>query len=169
MGRERDPWGIPRPGLEAAPLAALLSFDLGLSSRFGAGRLIVSTTLGSVIIHATYQALLTALRAEAMVRRGAMGRREQRLLVFRSVVGSVRQGAAVGLVLALLVLPFPWLSLPMAVVGTLGAGKASLDLFHAFWDGLDEDQRAELHAAAYRAGMNLGRLVRGHHDLLPET
>jgi len=51
----------------------------------------------------------------------------------------------------------------------VGAGKASLDLFHAFWDGLDESQRAELHDAAYRAGMNLGRLVHGGGEALPEA
>jgi hypothetical protein len=40
-------------------------------------------------------------------------------------------------------------------------GKASLDLFHAFWDGLDELQRAELLAASLQAGVNLRRLISG--------
>jgi hypothetical protein len=40
-------------------------------------------------------------------------------------------------------------------------GKASLDLFHAFWDGLDEVQRAELLAAAMEAGVNLRRFIDG--------
>jgi hypothetical protein len=74
----------------------------------------------------------------------------------------------VGLVLGLVLLVFPWLSLPMTLAGLVGAGKASLDLFHAFWDGLDATQRAELHDAAYRAGMNLGRLVHRAGEALPE-
>jgi hypothetical protein len=40
-------------------------------------------------------------------------------------------------------------------------GKASLDLFHAFWDGLSEEQRAELRRAAYEAGVDLRRMLGG--------
>jgi len=32
----------------------------------------------------------------------------------------------------------------------MGMGKASLDLFHAFWDGLDEVQRADLRLRGWR-------------------
>ena len=109
-----------------------------------------------------------ALRCEAMVRRGEISRRDQASLVVRSVWSAMQQGAAVGLVLGLVLLVFPWLSLPMTLAGLVGAGKASVDLFHAFWDGLDTTQRAELHDAAYRAGMNLGRLVHRAGEALPE-
>jgi len=150
-------------------MAALLSWELGLGARGGPGRLIGQGILGSVLVYGTYQALLTGLRAEALVRRGALSRREQGQLVLRSVVLAVRQGAAMGLVLSVLLLAFPWLGLPMALAGTLGAGKASLDLFHAFWDGLDESQKLELHGAAYRAGMNLGLLLQGTDLELPQA
>jgi hypothetical protein len=40
-------------------------------------------------------------------------------------------------------------------------GKASVDLFLAFWDGRDELQRAELLAAAMEAGVNLRTDLRG--------
>ena len=63
--------------------------------------------------------------------------------------------------LGLVLLVFPWLSWPLAVLGFVGMGKASLDLFHAFWDGLDEVQRAELLAAANEAGVNLRRFFDG--------
>jgi len=55
----------------------------------------------------------------------------------------------------------PWLSLPLGILSVLGVGRASLDLAHAFWDGLSSQQRAELHQAAYRAGVNLNRLLGG--------
>ena len=66
-----------------------------------------------------------------------------------------------GLVLSLLVLLCPWLALPLTVMGAVGLGKASLDLFHAFWDGLSTSQQRQLHAAAYEAGVNLNRLLGG--------
>ena len=168
MTRERDPFRIPRAGVEAAPLAGLASIDLGSAGSLGSGEFVAESTLGAVAVYAIYQALLSTLRTEAMVRRGEISRREQALLVARTVWRSVQQGAAVGLVLGLLLLVFPWLSLPLTVVGMVGAGKASLDLFHAFWDGLSAEQRAELHEAAYRAGVNLGRLLRGSGQALPQ-
>ena len=51
--------------------------------------------------------------------------------------------------------------MPLTVMGAVGLGKASLDLFHAFWDGLSATQQRQLHAAAYEAGVNLHRLLGG--------
>jgi hypothetical protein len=53
------------------------------------------------------------------------------------------------------------LAFPLSLVGLIGMGKASIDLFHAFWDGLDEDQRSALHRAAFEAGVNLAQLLGG--------
>ncbi len=92
-------------------------------------------------MYAIYQALLTALRTEALRKRGAIERTVQIRMITSTVWESVKQGAAVSLV---------------------GMGKASLDLFHAFWDGLDELQRAELLAAAMEAGVNLRRWIDGN-------
>ena len=169
MGRERDPFRIPRAGVEAAPLAGITSVDLGLGGTVGPSKFVSESTLGAMVVYGVYQALLSALRTEAMVRRGELSRRDQAQLVLRSVWSSMQQGAAVGLVVSVVLLVFPWLSLPITLAGVVGAGKASLDLFHAFWDGLNEAQRAELHDAAYRAGMNLGRLVHGSGEALPEA
>jgi hypothetical protein len=65
------------------------------------------------------------------------------------------------LVLSLVLLVFPWLALPLTLLGAVGMGKASLDLFHAFWDGLSATQQRQLHASAYEAGVNLHRLLGG--------
>ena len=46
----------------------------------------------------------------------------------------------------------------------VGMGKASVDLFHAFWDGLEGLQRAELLAAAMEAGVNLRTDLRGGEE-----
>ena len=100
-------------------------------------------------MYAIYQALLTALRTEALRKRGAIERTVQIRMITSTVWESVKQGAAVSLVLSL-------------VLSLVGMGKASLDLFHAFWDGLDELQRAELLAAAMEAGVNLRRWIDGN-------
>ena len=42
-----------------------------------------------------------------------------------------------------------------------GDGQGVFDLFHAFWDGLEGLQRAELLAAAREAGVNLRTDLRG--------
>jgi len=162
MSRERDPFRIPRPGWEAAPTAGLASIDLnGNGGAFGSGEFVAESTLGGMAVYAIYQALLTGLRTEALRRRGEIDRITQVQTIAVSVWESVKQGAAVSVVLGVVLLVFPWLSLPLTVLGFVGMGKASLDLFHAFWDGLGEEQRAELHRAAYEAGVDLRRMLGG--------
>jgi len=160
MGRTLDRDCIPRAGLEVAPIAGLASFPLGRGpSPLGSGRFLSESTLGAVVVYAVYQALLTALRTEAMVRRTQLNRSAQARLIGQSVWSSMKDGAAIGLALSLLLLIFPWLAMPLGVMGIVGMGKASLDLLHAFWDGLNEQQKSELHEAAYAAGVNLHRLL----------
>jgi len=165
MTRERDPFRIPRAGAEVAPLGGLAALDLHGGRPPLSGRMFVAeSALGGVVIYAVYQALLTSLRTEVLVRRGALGRPEQTRMVLATVGSAVRQGAAVSLVLGLVLLLAPWLALPLSLLGIVGMGKASLDLFHAFWDGLSPTQREQLHEAAYEAGVQLGGLVRGRPD-----
>jgi hypothetical protein len=162
MTRERDPYQIPRAGLEAAPLAGLAGLRVtnpqpGLPTR----QLVSEATVAGVIVYATYQALLSGLRSEGLVRRGVLTRTAQVRLILSTVWEAMKEGTAVGLVLSLVLLVCPWLSLPLTVLGAVGFGKASIDLFHAFWDGLSEGQKRQLHAAAYDAGVNLNRLLGG--------
>lgn len=145
-----------------APLAGLASIDVNLNGGSLSGReFVAESTLGGVVIYAIYQALLTGLRTEALRKRGSIRRAVQVQMIASTVWESVKQGAAVSLVLAVVLLIFPWLAFPLSLLGLVGMGKASLDLFHAFWDGLDELQRAELLAAAMEAGVNLRRFLNG--------
>jgi hypothetical protein len=103
------------------------------------------------------------------VRRGALNRTAQVRLILTTVWEAMKEGTAVGLILSLVLLVCPWLSIPLTLMGAVGMGKASLDLFHAFWDGLSEGQKQQLHAAAYDAGVNLNRLLGGSpNDSLPD-
>lgn len=165
MTRERDPFRIPQAGVEMAPLAGLASIDVNLNGgSLSGGEFVAESTLGGVVIYAIYQALLTGLRTEALRKRGSITRAVQVQMIASTVWESVKQGAAVSLVLAVVLLIFPWLAFPLSLLGLVGMGKASLDLFHAFWDGLDELQRAELLAAAMEAGVNLRRFLNGDHS-----
>ena len=162
MSRELDPFRIPRAGWEAAPTAGLAAIDANANGgAFSGGEFVAESSLCGVVVYAIYQALLTGLRTEAMRQRGEIDRATQLQTVAVTVWESVKQGAAVSVVLAVVLLVFPWLSLPLTLLGFVGMGKASLDLFHAFWDGLDELQRAELLAAAMEAGVNLRRFLDG--------
>ncbi len=158
MTREHDPFRIPRAGWEAAPLAGLASVDLNHNGgAFSGGEFVSESTVGGVVLYATYQALLTALRTEALRQRGEINRITQVQLVLGTSLESAKTGVAVGAVFSVLLLVFPWLTAPMAVMGVVGSAKASLDLFHAFWDGLDAEQKLQVTVAAHEAGVNLRR------------
>ena len=81
------------------------------------------STIGGVLVYAIYQALLTALRTEAMRQRGVIDRHTQIRLVADTVWASVKEGAAVSAVLGVLLLVFLWMAFPF-ILGVFGAGKA---------------------------------------------
>jgi len=165
MTREHDPFRIPRAGWEVAPLAGFASVDLNANGgAFGGGEFISEHTVGGVLTYAIYQALLTALRTEALRKRGEIDRATQLKLVLSTSLETAKTGVAVGAVLSVVVLVFPWLAFPLTLVGVVGVGKASLDLFHAFWDGLDEDQKLRVTVAAHEAGVNLASFFGGDAD-----
>jgi hypothetical protein len=159
MGRIQDPFQIPRAGLEIAPVAGLASINVnGSVGPVPATEFVGESTLGGVLVYAIYQALLTGLRTEAMRRRGELNRATQIQLVAQTVWASAKAGAAVSAVLAVVLLVFPWMAFPLSVLGLFGTGKASIDMFNAFWDGLSEEQKQELKQYAFNAGYQLSAL-----------
>ncbi|MCP9771221.1 hypothetical protein KBY66_01045 [Synechococcus sp. Tobar12-5m-g] len=165
MTRENDPFRIPRAGWEVAPMAGFASVDLNANGgAFSGGEFISERTVGGVLTYAIYQALLTALRTEALRKRGEINRGTQLKLILSTSLETAKTGVAVGAVLSVLLLVFPWLAFPLSVLGVVGAGKASIDLFHAFWDGLDEDQKLRVTVAAHEAGISLAGFFRGEGD-----
>ena len=162
MTRERDPFRIPRAGLEIAAIAGLASIDINLNGgAINGGEIVAESTLGGMAVYAIYQTLLSGLRTEALRKRGAISRAVQIQMISTTVWESVKQGAAVSVLLGVLLLVFPSLSIPLSILGMVGMGVASIELFNAFWDGLDAMQRAELHAASKEAGVNLRRFLNG--------
>jgi hypothetical protein len=93
-----------------------------------------------------------------MRRRSQISRATQIQLVAQTVWASVKEGAAVSAVLAVVLLVFPWMAFPLSILGFVGTGKATIDLFDAFWDGLSDAQRQEVRTLAFDAGMTLARI-----------
>ncbi|WP_255101168.1 hypothetical protein [Synechococcus sp. L2F] len=99
------------------------------------------------------------LRTEALRQRGEIDRATQVRTISVTVWESSKQGAMVRVVLSVVLLIFPWLGWPLKLLAFVGMGKATLDVFHAFWDGLGQDQQAQQLAAAHDAGVNLRRYL----------
>ena len=158
MARARHPRLMPRAGVELAPLAA--AWAQPFAARAPLTRL-AQTGVAAVVIYGSYQVLLSALRSETLRRRGLIQRDRQLELIRHSLLESLPQGAAMSAGLGLLVLLCPWLAAPMSLLSLVGLGKASLDLFHAVWDGLDAAQQRDLLQAAHGAGVNLRRWLDG--------
>ena len=162
MDLERDPYRIPRAGWEIAPTAGLASIDLnGNHGALTGGEFIGESTVGGMLVFAIYQSLLTGLRTEAMRKRGEIDRSTQVQAIVASVWETTKRGAAVSAVLSVVLLVFPWLGFPLSLIGMVGLGKASVDLVHAFWDGLSEEQRSDLHRSGFEAAVSLSELTGG--------
>ena len=114
--------------------------------------------LDGVLVYATYQALLTGLRTEAMLKRGALDRQTQIHLVVQSAWASAKDGAAISAALGVVLVVFPWMAFPLSVLGVFGAAKATMDLVDVFWDGLTEEQQSEVRSLAYEAGVNFNQI-----------
>jgi len=156
MARARHPRLMPRAGLELMPLAA--GWAQPFAARAPLARL-AHTGVAALIVYGSYQVMLSALRSETLRRRGLIDRREQLTLIRDSLVHSLPRGAAFSAGLGLLLLLCPWLAAPLSLLGVVGLGTASLDLFHAVWDGLEGNQQQDLLRAAHSAGVNLRRLL----------
>ena len=161
MPHESDPLPIPRAGMEIVPLAALtrIPFPPFATAALPRLRLLGESTIGAIAVCAVYQSVLTALRTESSVRRGEFNRRRQINLVLSSIVSPVQGGIprsiSASLMWSVMRLLLPPLSLPLTVWGVFGVGRISERMFNAFWDGLNNGQKAELRRKVFAAGMNL--------------
>lgn len=115
--------------------------------------------MGTAATLAALQVLQTALRSEALVRRGLLDRRRQRRLILACALESLHDGISLALVIAPALLVLPWLRLPLGVLGSIGLGRLGLELAQSLWQSLDPGQQADLHVRAYAAGVNLRRLI----------
>lgn len=91
--------------------------------------------------------------------RGLINRATEIQLDAQTVWASVKEGHAVSAVLAVILLVFPWVAFPLSVLALVGTGKATINLFDAFWDGLPDAQRQELRTLAFDAGIVMGRFM----------
>ncbi|WP_320674499.1 hypothetical protein [Prochlorococcus sp. MIT 1341] len=118
-------------------------------------------TLSSVVIYGLYQSLLTGFKTETLRKKGLISRYEQIQILTSSVATSISNGVTTTFLLGVLLLCFPWLSVPFSIVGVVGIGKASIEVFNAFWEGLELNQKEELLKASLEAGVNLRVFIKG--------
>ena len=151
---------LQQASIETAAIAGLISLDTKLNGgSFSNAEVISRSTLGGIALYSIYQSLLTALRTEALRKKGLISRETQRKMLIKSILESLRNGTSIGFSVGLTLLIFPWLTLPLSVLGLIGISKASIDLFDAFWEGLDQNQQTHLLLASKEAGINLRRLI----------
>ena len=153
------------PHFQQAALANLSS----IPGPFAQRRLIANlkflrkATLTSIVVFGIYQSLLTGLETEALRKGGRISRSEQIQILTFSVLKTISNGASSTILFGVLLLCFPWLSVPFSILGLLGASKASIDVFNVFWARLEKTQQEELLQASLEAGINLRRFIHGKY------
>ena len=125
------------------------------------GQFLKRTTLNGIVVFSLYKALLTTLKTETLRKKGALSRSEQVQVISSEVLKSTRDSATTTFTIGVLVLVFPWLYIPFSILGVVGIGKASVELFNSFWNSLEFIQRVELLRASKQAGINLRRFIKG--------
>ena len=153
------------PHFQQAALANLSS----IPGPFAQGRLIANlkflrkATLTSIVVFGIYQSLLTGLETEALRKGGLISRSEQIKILTASVLKTISNGAGSTVLFGELLLCFPWLSFPFTILGMLGASKASIDVFNAFWAKLEKTQQEELLQTSLKAGLSLRKFIHGKY------
>ncbi len=121
---------------------------------------IAKSTFNAVLLYTIYQSILVFLKTEALKKKGLMSKSMQIQIIKDEVIDSLKNGALISTLLSIFILLVPSMSLPFAMLGIIGIGKSSIDLFNAFWENLDHVQQEELLNASREAGANLGSILR---------
>ncbi len=160
MSQSQRYFHLPLADLGITALAGLGSINLNVNGgSVNNVKFIAKSTLGGVAIYTIYQSLLTGFKTEALRKKGLISRESQNKILAKKILFSLKNGATISAYIGLILLFFPWLTLPFAIFGFIGTGKAYVDLFNAFWEGLDPLQRAQLLIASKEAGINLRRFL----------
>ena len=165
MRQNQSQQEISSKALELAVLASFTSLDAKIhGTNFTNPKFFAQSALGGLALYTIYKSLLTSLKTEALRKKGLINRGVQIQIIQEVVMESLASGTTASLSIGLMLLLFPSLTLPISLLGIVGIGKASINLFDAFWCSLSELQRTELHNASRDAGINLAKLLRGYQD-----
>ena len=81
------------------------------------------------------------------------------LIIKDSVRKSIKNGAAVGIIISVCFAVLPWLRIPLSMFNLVCSAKASHDFFNIFWNSLNEGQKKELLSSSKQAGISLRNLI----------
>ncbi len=165
MTYDQTPLRTSQKAIEAAALACISSIGTNFQiSSINRNKLIARSSLRGITIYLIYQTLLTGLRTEASRRKGEINRAQQTHILINSILDAISTGATVSGLIGILLLIFPWLSIPLSLIGLIGVGKASLTIFNVFWSTLETNEKAELLQASREAGISLRMFLNGDEN-----
>ena len=95
--------------------------------------LISKTALSYIAIYTVYETILITLQTESDRKKGLITKSAQIKIITKRIAMSLRRSIAPSISLGILILLFPSLNLPFSIISLLGMGKASGDIFNAFW------------------------------------
>jgi len=157
---------IPAAGVEAIPLATLMSIDLnGNGAEGGIFEMTAENSIGSLLVVVCYQSVLTALKSETARRNGEINRQQQIKLIASTALESGRSSAFTLVICSALITVFPWLTPAFAILGIVGGGAMAARVTTEFWSALDERQQTELRNAAQAARVNIGRIIPNEKEM----
>jgi hypothetical protein len=151
---------IPQAGIEAIPVASLVSTDFnGSGAEAGFFEMTAENSIGSVLVVVAYQAVLTALKSESARREGTITRAQQIKLIASTALETGRSSAFTLIVAAALISVFPWLTPVFTLLGIVGGGAMAVRIGNEFWSALSEEQKVELRKAADNAKVNIDKMI----------
>ncbi len=161
------PLYIPYTKISIAGLSGFASMNFKLRREgYKSSKAITQSCLGNIAIYAIYQTLLVGFKTELLRKKGLITKSDQATILIQTIKESLKDGATISLSIGLLIFICPWLYLPFSILGLVGIGTTSVDLFNVFWDGLDEKNKAELLEISKEAGVNLRLLLNGGNNYL---
>lgn len=109
--------------------------------------------LSASAFYAIYAVIKEFLSLEGARRRGEVSNQDIVKKVLQSALKSATSAAMAGFIFGVAVLIFgEWLMIPLAIIAPFAVIKLPMNLWNAFWKGLDETQRQELIDGANELG-----------------
>ena len=154
-----------KAGLEANAGVAFAPDLNGDSSMLGFDGMVEGTS-GGLLTYAIYTAVLSFLDTEAAVKQGYLTRAEQREFVLDKTWEAIKGAVPTVIILSCVLMVFPFLGLPAAVAGLVGAGFMATRITRAAFDAMTAEQRETLTRKAKEVGVNIKGLG---DDTAPEA
>ncbi|MGK7899680.1 MAG: hypothetical protein AB4372_40210 [Xenococcus sp. (in: cyanobacteria)] len=111
--------------------------------------------ISSSLTYVLYEVTKEFLSLEGARRRNEISNGEVVKRVVKTALSSSSKGVVIGLVFSIAILIIgEWLLIPLAIIAPFAIVKMPMNLWNAFWEGLNNEQRQELINSANQLGGN---------------